>query len=289
MTTPSDHDAVAAVEYVDRGRDRIALHVYPDPDGNVETAVVVFPAMGTPARYYRPFAQQLRSAGLAVVVADLRGTGASTPAPSRRSGYGYGELAGDVGAVLDALKPRLDGRRVVLLGHSLGGQACALHLALTRDDRVAGLALVAVGLPWYRLYRGRRKWAVLALTQPIVVTATLLRVWPGWAFGGRQARRVMQDWGYTARHGRYRPIDGVDVETALAGVRTPTLAISVDDDQFTPGSTLDHLCAKMTTARIDRVHIAAADAGAPLDHFAWIRASRPIIDAVARFATNLAP
>src|SRR5258707_6320988 len=140
-------------EFLDRGSDRLGLHVYPDaPDSPV---VVIWPAMGVPARYYRPFAQQLGIQGLSVVVVDLRGTGSSTPRPSRRSRYGYAELTADVAAVLDALKPRTDTRPVILLGHSLGGQVCALHLALTGHGGVDGLALVAVGLPWYRSYHGR--------------------------------------------------------------------------------------------------------------------------------------
>ena len=99
--------------------------------------MVIWPAMGTPARYYRPFATALGEAGIAVVVVDLRGTGSSTPAPSRSSRYGYADIAGDVGAVLEALKPRLDGRKRYLLGHSLGGQACAIHLARRRRRRTS--------------------------------------------------------------------------------------------------------------------------------------------------------
>jgi predicted alpha/beta hydrolase len=269
--------------YVDRGADRLALHVDDDGDGPL---AVVWPAMGTPARYYRPLVADLRAAGLGSVVVDLRGTGASTPRASRSSRYGYAELAGDVGAVLEALKPRLDGRAVLLLGHSLGGQACVLHLALAGDaaPRVHGLVLVAVGLPWYRLYPGRRSATVLAFTQGIVGVAATVRVWPGWGFGGRQAYGVMRDWGYTARHGRFPRLDGSDAEAAIATMRTPVLAISVDHDQFTPASTTDHLCAKMRAAPVERVHLTAADAGGPLDHFAWVRAATPVARLAAEFA-----
>jgi predicted alpha/beta hydrolase len=271
--------------YVDRGPDRVALHVDDgDPTGPL---AVIWPAMGVPARYYRPFVAELTAAGVGAVVVDLRGTGASTPRASRRSRYGYGELAGDVGAVLDALGPRLDGRRVVLVGHSLGGQACVLHLALAGTARVHGLVLVAVGLPWYRLYPGRRAATVLAFTQGIVGVAAALRYWPGWGFGGRQAYGVMRDWGYTARHGRFPRLgarSGPDVEAALATIRTPVLAVSVDHDQFTPAPTTDHLVAKLRAAPVERIHLTTAEASAPLDHFAWVRASAPIARRVAAFA-----
>jgi predicted alpha/beta hydrolase len=103
-----------SLEHLDRGRERLALHVYPEPANRTAAMVIMWPAMGTPARYYRPFAAQLLERGLGVVLVDLRGTGASTPRPSRESRYGYADLAADVGAVLDAVKPRRDGCRVIL-------------------------------------------------------------------------------------------------------------------------------------------------------------------------------
>jgi predicted alpha/beta hydrolase len=265
-------------EYLDRGNDRLGLHVYPSADD--APAVVIWPAMGTPARFYRQFAAKLGAAGLAVFVVDLRGTGTSTPVPSRSSRYGYADLAGDVGAVLDHLKPRLDGRRRYLLGHSLGGQACALHLGLHGDADVDGLILVAVGLPYFRLYPGPRQLGLLGFTQWISATSAVLGVWPGWGFGGRQARGVIRDWGYTARHGRFPRLDGIDAEAALTAVRTPVLAISVERDQFTPPGTLDHLCRKLAAAPVERVHLPGE-----LDHFSWVRASEPVVERVTAFIT----
>ena len=105
----------------------------------------------------RPFAEALCDAGLTVVVADLRGTGDSGPPPRRTDRYGYAELADDVGAVLAALKPRFGDRRTVLVGHSLGGQVALLRLATNPESTVDGIVLVAVGLPYWRLYPGRRE------------------------------------------------------------------------------------------------------------------------------------
>jgi predicted alpha/beta hydrolase len=265
--------------WVDRGRDRIGLQWYGEPARPEAPLIVIWPAMGVPARFYRPFATGLRQAGLAVAVADLRGTGASTPPASRTARYGYAELAGDVGAVLAELKSR---RPVVLLGHSLGGQACLLHLAQLGGAEVRGLALVAVGLPYWRAYRRRRRLGVLAFTQVIHATTVLLRVWPGWGFGGRQARGVIRDWSFTARTGRFPTRGGVDLEPAVAAVRTPVLAVSLERDRYTPAPTVDHLVGKLAVAQVWREHY---DGGA--DHFSWARSPGPIIDRVVRFATSL--
>jgi predicted alpha/beta hydrolase len=191
-------------EFVDRGTDLIGVHIDSDPpDTSPGATIVIWPAMGVPARYYRPLAAALRSADLAVVVADLRGTGASTPAPSRASSYGYAELVGDVGAVLAHLKPRLQGRRVVLLGHSLGGQLALLHLALADAAAVDGLALVAVGLPYWRFYPRQHRYLILPYSQVMAATAGLLGMWPAWGFGGPQVRGVIRDWAYSAHTDRY--------------------------------------------------------------------------------------
>jgi predicted alpha/beta hydrolase len=276
-------------EYVERGADRLALHFYPEPDATDAPVLVLWPAMGVPARYYRSFAAALREAGFAVIVVDLRGTGASTPTMSRRSRHGYAELVDDVDAVLHELKPRVNGRRVLLLGHSLGGQMCALHLALTAGSTVDGLVLVAVGLglPWYRCYPGLRRAAVFGFTQGIAAVTAMLGVWPGWRFGGRQARGVIRDWAYTARHGRFPRLGEVDPNAALAAVRTPVLAVSVEADQYTPAPVLDHLCGMLTAAPVDRRHLTPAQAGAGIDHFTWVRAHGPLVDWVARFAATL--
>ncbi|MEH0973703.1 alpha/beta fold hydrolase [Micromonospora sp. CPCC 205546] len=275
-------------EFVEVDGARIGLQVYPEPDGVADAPLVLItPAMGVRARYYRPFAAALRAAGLAVAVADLRGTGESTPKPSRASRYGYPELACDVGAALAALKTRRDGRRTLLLGHSLGGQAALLRLAVHGEHDVDGLALVAVGVPWWRSYPGLRGYGVLPYTQGIAATARLLGVWPGWGFGGRQARGVIRDWAYTARTGRFPHLDGVDAEAAVRTLRTPVLAISVDDDQYTPHETVDHLCAKLAAAPVVREHYTAAQAGTRMDHFTWVRASGPLAARVARFAADL--
>jgi predicted alpha/beta hydrolase len=288
-------------DWVDRGTDRIALHRYPAPDDPAAPAVVVWPAMGVPARYYRPFARELVGAGLAVVVADLRGTGDSTPAASRRSRYGLAALVEDVGAVQQALDSTVDGRRTLLVGHSLGGQAALLHCALAapsessrggtwagsagRRSTVDALVLVGVGLPYFRAYPGRRAASVLAMTQSIVAATELVGVWPGWGFGGRQARGVIRDWGYTARHGRYPALGGMDVEVALGRLSTPVLAVDVAHDNLIPPSTVDHLAAKLRTAPLTREHYAVADER--LDHFRWVRASGPLAERIARYAEGL--
>jgi predicted alpha/beta hydrolase len=263
-------------EFIDHDGHRLGLQLYPDP-GPTAPMVIIWPAMGTPARFYRPLAQRLGQSGIAVIVTDLRGQGASTPKPSRADRYGYHDLADDVGVVIDALAPRLEGRRYFLFGHSLGGQVCSIAVAAGTAKTASGLILAAVGLPWHRSYGRLKSPAMLAVSQGIVAVTALAGIWPGWAFGGRQAGRVMLDWGYSARHGTFPRRHGEPVD--LGAVTTPVLAISVAGDQFTPRKTLDHLCGQLTSAPIHRVHLTEPR----LDHFSWVREAEAVAAHVDAF------
>ncbi|GAA3271003.1 alpha/beta fold hydrolase [Dactylosporangium vinaceum] len=262
------------VETVDRGTDTIALHSFPGP-ADAGTRAVLWPAMGVPARYYRRFAEDLNAAGLDVVVADLRGTGSSTPRPSARSRYGLGDLTDDVGAVLAALPSK----RTVLVGHSLGGQACALHLGRQPDADVHGLVLLAVGLPYWRSYPAGQRSKVLLQTQALHAVGSALRVWPGWGFGGRQARGVIRDWAYTARTGRYPD----PLERGLARVTTPILAVDMAGDRYTPPGTVSTLLAKMPRAPLTREDYSPGD---PIDHFRWAKHGASLAERIGRWVSS---
>lgn len=278
--------------WCDRGEERLGVHLYEAPSPHAP-AVVIWSAMGVPARFYRPFALRLQQEGLAVAVVDLRGTGSSTPRPTRASRYGYTELVDDVAAVLAEVKCALGNRRLVLLGHSLGGVLCLIHLARSAADRMAvggravdpeidGLVLVATGLPYWRLFPGVRRFGLLLAAAAMRAIATVVGVWPGWGFGGRQARGVIRDWAFTIRTGRLSRIAGREVMPDLPLVATPVLAISFEQDQLTPAPVLDRLIG-MLSAPVRREHY---DGGA--DHFTWARHdTTPVAERVAAFARSL--
>lgn len=271
---------------LERGTDRLAVTVHPaaTPDGPF---YVVVPAMGVPARYYGPLVEALRLTGAGVAVADLRGTGDSTPVPSRQAQYGYADLVDDVDAVLAATAEHRQGRSTILFGHSLGGHLSVLHLGRTAErPDVDGAVLVASGLPYWRLFgwQGPFVWAFAEFLNGVSAVAG---VWPGWAFGGRQARGVIRDWASTARHGRFAA--RLDAVAGLDKVTAPILAISVDSDQYTPSVTTGRLLSRVPNAAVTRRHVSHAEAGIRLDHFTWVKAPQAVVDHVTAWLPALAP
>jgi pimeloyl-ACP methyl ester carboxylesterase len=85
-----------------------------------------------------------------VTAYDLRGHGLSGLTPN---GYNSAGLAGDLGAILDALS--LDG--VLIVGHSFGGTV-GLHYALENPSRVRGVVMMDSGVACLRYLRIIQDW-----------------------------------------------------------------------------------------------------------------------------------
>ncbi|MFJ7960170.1 alpha/beta fold hydrolase [Streptomyces sp. NPDC096319] len=261
----------------------------PEPTAPV---VVVLPAMGTAARHYTPLARALHRRGATVVTTDPRGHGESTPVAARGVRFGYRELVEhDIGAVLDAVEGAFPGAPRLILGHSLGGQLGLVHCGLYRP-RLAGVVLVASGSAWWRTLgegadpRPGVRW--LARSLLCVAGAELIGYWPGhrFGFGGRESVGVMRDWARQMRTGRYGARGAAaDYEEALRGVELPVLAVDVEGDALAPSRAVDHLCAKLPRAVVQRWRYRASDAGGRgLDHFRWIRHHAGLVERIATWA-----
>jgi pimeloyl-ACP methyl ester carboxylesterase len=98
--------------------------------------VVLLHGLTATRRYVVMGSKALERSGHRVIAYDARGHGDSSPAPSP-DGYGYGELAADLRAVLDAREVE----RAVLAGASMGAHTL-LRFALDHGDRVAGLVVI---------------------------------------------------------------------------------------------------------------------------------------------------
>jgi pimeloyl-ACP methyl ester carboxylesterase len=97
------------------------------------------------AAYWEPLRRHLPSTWR-VVAPDLRGYGASDPAPVDAT-RGLRDFADDVSLLLDAPDVFAPGARPVVVGHSLGG-GVAMQMLVDRPDRVGALVLEAPVSPY---------------------------------------------------------------------------------------------------------------------------------------------
>jgi predicted alpha/beta hydrolase len=236
------------------------------------------PAMGMPARHYLPLARAMSARGVAVVLHEWRGIGSSSLRAGRSCDWGYRQLLQqDMPAGLAAIRAYSPQAKLLLGGHSLGGQLAALFGAL-QPAAFDGLVFVASGAPYWRRFRFGALLALAYAAAPLL--ARLVGHLPGRriGFGGNEARGVISDWAHSGRTGRYRARGlAQDLEQKLAALSVPALALRLRDDWFGPQPSLDWLLDKMPLAELQLEVLAPQDlAGMPADHFSWMKAPEPI-------------
>jgi 3-oxoadipate enol-lactonase len=243
-------------------------------------AIVLLHGLTAGRRYVVHGSRVFPRSGLRVIAYDARGHGASDPAPPGL-GYGYGELAADLGTVLDRVA---DAGPAVLAGHSMGAHTLTA-LALGAPERVA--ALVAIGpvftgaapddetlTYWDRLAAGLEEGGVegfvAAYDQGLdpAWRETLLRITRDRLAIHRHPEAVAQALREVPRS---RPFEGLD---ELEFLDLPALVVA-SHDEADPGH--PHAVAEAWCERLPQGRLVSEDRGAsPL---AWQggRLSREIV------------
>lgn len=245
------------------------------------------PALGVTARHYARFAELLATAGIGLARHEWRGAGSSNLRARRGVDWRYRDLLADVAQGIQALRARHPAARVWIGGHSLGAQLAALTLA--RDPSLAGLVLVAGGIPHWRRFPLWQWPLMLGLVAGFPALASACGYFPGQriGFAGREAKSLMHDWAGTAWSGRYRQVleDG-DLDAELATLTHPLLALQLRDDRYAPPSSLAGLLAKLPRTRAQTQWLARADFGhGRADHFSWMKDPQPVVQRIAAFVT----
>lgn len=255
------------------------------------TAVVLFlPGMGIAARHYIPLARALAERGIETFVHEWRGNGSSSIRAGRDGDWGYRELIDiDLAAARAVVAEAAGDRTLILAGHSLGAQLACLSAA--RDpERIAGLALIAGGAPYWRAYPWPMKGLLPLVFAGFRTISALRGYYPGkrLGFAGNEARGVIADWAASGRTGEYRPA-GMNPapEDRLAALALPVVAVGMADDRFAPRSSMDWLTGKLSGCRIEHSVLDRTALGGPADHFGWMEAPEPVAQVTARWARTV--
>ncbi len=250
---------------------------------------IVLPAMGVKAAYYKPLAEQLTRLGHDVMLCDLRGQGTSNrKAPKAK--FGYREILElDMPAYVKAARKHCPDKTRLFLGHSLGGHLSLMHAA-TRPAAVSALAIVASGSVYYKAYAFPQNLKIWFGTQSSVFLSTLFGYFPGHklGFGGKQPKRLMEDWARQGRTGQFAPTDSdLNYEEAMVELDLPVFALSLDDDKFAPHSATDHLVSKLKQAKLTRIRFTSSPQGPKVDHFRWVKDSEDILNPLTKWLETL--
>ncbi|MEM6296501.1 MAG: alpha/beta fold hydrolase [Myxococcota bacterium] len=275
MTTRSDFSTVG-------GSQPVELEL---PETSPRACIVVAPALGVRASYYRALSEGLRKAGFATAAVDLPGLGQSPVRARRGVDWGYDDVIAHYAAACRALRQLRPDTPLVLLGHSIGGQV-GLMLSGTGVDGLEGVVIVASGCPWWKTWDGLEAWRIRAATWTCGALARTLGVFPGdkVGFGGRDAKTLITQWAHAAQTGHYR-LDSFDGDALLARPGPPVLAIRVEGDAWVPERSMQLALGRMTDRDVRTELWRDAPHGG--NHNRWPSEPGHVVRRVAAFADDL--
>jgi predicted alpha/beta hydrolase len=265
-------DTGPGVPFPIRARDGYALSgtCFPHAGAELGAVVLISSAMGVRQRYYSRFAAYLAGRGLPTVTYDYRGIGGSRPASlsgfrARMEDFGALDLAG----AIDTVRERFPGRRILVVGHSAGGQL----LGLADNAReVTALLKVASGSGYYRLFPQRLRmelnWRVLA---PLLVKS--FGKLPGWAGTAEDLPAgVAEQWARWCLAPDYLLSEGGEPRReAYASLYLPLRAYSFTDDPFASPEAVRALLSFYADALVDHRLLSPKEVGQPIGHFGFFR------------------
>ncbi|MBJ7355724.1 alpha/beta fold hydrolase [Nocardioides sp.] len=262
----------------DDGRELRATRFEPVVGGeDARGAVVLVPAMATPARFYAAFATWLAESGFHVLTFDYRGTGSVAEMKAER-----GDVlrwAGDAASALESLLDEDLGLPVTWIGHSLGGQL----LPFARHDLLDRALLVAAGSGYWRYNQPSIRWRAPLLFRvvgPLVMRAA--GYFPGRRLGllGDAPSAAMRQWSRWCLSPDYYGVDVPDLGARLAELDLPIAALSFTDDELLSARSHQALEEMYAAAPVEPHRLAPSDLGVDrIGHHGFFRANmRPAWD-----------
>ena len=241
-------------------------------EGKAWATLLLAGAMGVRQDFYEPLARFLAESGIHVLTFDYRGMGASRDGSLRGFRADVTTWAqSDLDAMLREARAMGPGLPAFALGHSLGGQ---LFGSVPEGARLDAFVTVTAGTGWYR-HNDRMAWQVRFFW---FVAIPLLTPLFGY-FPGKRLRMVgdlpagvARQWRRWALHPEYLLGEGEAMRGRFDAVRAPVLGYSFEDDAIITKPAVDQLHGFYRNARVERRHLAPADAGRRrIGHFGYFQ------------------
>lgn len=239
-----------------RARDGVALaatfHRGTGPD-----CVVVAGATGVKRQFYAPFARYLVQRGFSVLTLDYRGVGGSRPPgnlrgfQARMQDWGTHDLDAALAWVVDNAKPR----RLLVVGHSVGGQLLGLA---DHADLVDAAAFVGSQSGYWGHWPLGTRLGIGALWFALIPgLSPLLGRFPSSSLGLGEdlPRGVAEQWARWGRDPDYLLRGDAKRREQFAHLRLPLLMVSIDGDFYAPHDAVDALAGFYAGARVRRVRL----------------------------------
>jgi predicted alpha/beta hydrolase len=258
-------------------------------ENNHAPVVVIFPALGVKANYYRHYAHALSQKNIHLITIDHRGHGNSSVRPSRKINFGYCEqIEIEYAAILKKVKEIFPQSKIIIMGHSLGGQMGSMFVS--RYNNLAdGIILNASCSVYYKGWGNVKGIGVLWFAKFSNWLAQTLGYYPGHkvGFGSVEARGIITDWYYTAHSANFAAHgSSYNYDKAMRELQKPLLALSYEGDASAPPLALKYLTDKFQSSLVTTHHVVHPH-GKKYNHYSWIREPDASMQLVVDWVKNI--
>lgn len=226
---------------------------------NSDKIVIIASATGVLQSFYRKFAEFLQCKGISAITFDYAGIGESLRGSikdekSHLLNWGNRDLE----AVIQYTIETFPGHKLILLGHSIGGQLIGLAPSSLRADKII---LVAAQSGYWKFWKGItriRMWVNWYLLFPVLTKG--FGFFPSKKFGKMEnlPKNIAEEWAKWCRSSSYL-FDGISADDLYFDRITCKLtSISIDDDFFAPKKSVEWMTERFSGAPVKRLHFSPA-------------------------------
>ena len=242
------------------------------PQSSNGAAVVIHAASGVRQEYYGKFAAFLAERGFTALTFDYRGIGRSRPENLRGFAASMRDWATqDAAGALDLLAGEAPGMRVLVVGHSFGGQCLGV---IPGNERYAALLAVASQSGYWRHWPGLGRagmWFATHVALPGL--SNMLGYFPAQRLGQGEdlPAGVAREWARWCRHPGYI-VGALGAAPQYERLRLPVRAVWVADDSFAPFAAVQALLKFYPSSPGEIVEVHPRLVGAQkIGHFGFFR------------------
>ncbi len=230
-------------------------------------------ATAVPQGFYRRYAEAAAAAGFDALTYDYRGVGKSAPEELRGFRARMRDWALlDMAGVVDWVQGELSPRRIVFVGHSVGGQLAGL---IDNAEAIDKMLTVSAQSGYWKHQGGEQKYSVAVhvhVTMPLLTRIAGYMPWRWLGAGENLPRDVAMEWARWCRNPDYLLGDSSLPLERFEKFEAEIRAYSIEDDKWGTAKSVDAMMRAYP--RVDRRHLDPAAHGLEgLGHMGYFRAA----------------
>lgn len=231
--------------------------------------MIIVSAAGVLQSFYKKIAEYFQNNGISTITFDYAGIGKSLHGNIKNENSSLANWGNrDLEAVIKHTIKTFPHHKVILLGHSIGGQLIGLAPSSCLADKII---LVAAQSGYWKFWKGFGKikmWANWHMLVPLLTRG--FGYLPSKKFSRMKnlPKNVAEEWAEWCRSSEYIFASYSHNNLYFDRIKCDITSISIDDDYFAPKKSVDWLTSKFENARIKRMHFYPEHFYAPkIGHF----------------------